>query len=175
MNFDNNFKDLFNRFYYHSRLRELTVYLVCLLIVSGLIMLFNGKKNALKKSSDRSDSSYSDYSTSSGYDYSAPSGYDDSSGSGYGANTSNKVDLTPDSWYTYRDLNILHVQNCTVSSASLMSHNVVSLTYRPVCKSCHTASSNLEWGSASPNYPKNKSYYCNECGATTIVKLNVSN
>ena len=71
MNFDNNFKDLFNRFYYHSRLRELTVYLVCLLIVSGLIMLFNGKKTALKKSFDRSDSSYSDYSTSSGYDYSA--------------------------------------------------------------------------------------------------------
>ncbi|GEM_PF-4879737 len=175
MNSDNSFKDLFNRFYYNSRLRELTVRLVCLLIISGLIYAFTSKKAKSKETYGSSESSYSDYSTSSGYDYSAPSGYDDSSDSGYGTSTSNKVSLTPDSWYTYRDLNILHVQNCTVSSASLMSHNVVSLTYRPVCKSCHTASSNLEWGSASPNYPKNKSYYCNECGTTTIVKLDVSN
>ncbi len=174
MNFDN-FKDFFNRFYYRTRLRNLTVCLVCLLIISGLISAFNGKKSKSKDTYGSSESSYTGYSTSSSYEHTTSSGYNNSSESNYGSSTSNKVSLTPDSWYTYKDLNILHVQNCTVSSASLMSHNVVSLTYRPVCKSCHTASSNLEWGSASPNYPKNKSYYCNECGTTTIVKLNVSN
>lgn len=81
--------------------------------------------------------------------------------------------ITANSWYTYTDLNILKVQNCLVSSAGLFSHNVVSVSYYPVCRSCHTVSQSLEISSASPNYPKTKSYYCDECGANTTVKLKV--
>ena len=81
--------------------------------------------------------------------------------------------ITANSWCTYTDLNILKVQNCLVSSAGLFSHNVVSVSYYPVCCRCHVMSQNLETNSASPNYPKTKIYKCDECGALTTVKLKV--
>ncbi|GEM_PF-3900286 len=81
--------------------------------------------------------------------------------------------IRANSWYTYKELDILKVQNCLVHNAGLFSNNVVSVSYYPVCRSCHTVSQSLEISSASPNYPKTKSYYCDECGANTTVKLKV--
>ncbi len=81
--------------------------------------------------------------------------------------------IRANSWYTYKELDILKVQNCLVHNAGLFSNNVVSVSYYPVCRSCHTVSQSLEISSASPNYPKTKSYKCDKCGALTTVKLKV--
>ncbi|MBP3390147.1 MAG: hypothetical protein J6L58_00455 [Clostridia bacterium] len=81
--------------------------------------------------------------------------------------------LEPDTWYTYKDLDILKVQNCLISSANINSSGKgVTATYIPVCKECH------EYGTAwmaapEVNYPVSKTYTCDKCGAKTTLKFKI--
>lgn len=77
-------------------------------------------------------------------------------------------------WYTSTEVDILKVQNCEIHSATLKtSGNSVFVSYYPVCQNCHKPATISSMAAPELNYPVSKSYYCEECGTTTIVKLKI--
>lgn len=83
------------------------------------------------------------------------------------------IEFCSDSWYTYTDLDILHVQNCMVADAFVRNTGGVCATYYPICKKCDILSNLPAIATVSFNSPVAKEYYCDECGASTLVQLEV--
>lgn len=85
-------------------------------------------------------------------------------------------DLDPDEWYVSNVYSPLKVMNCAIQSAQpLVGNDSVVVLYYPVCSSCHYAntSSLQKMSTVSPNRPETFNYYCNYCGAYTLVRLQI--
>lgn len=92
---------------------------------------------------------------------------------GGSSNGSSSGGFEADTWYTYNEVDILKVQNCIITDASIFnSGKGVTATYVPVCKKCH------EYGTAwmaapEVDYPVSKTYNCDKCGANTTLKFKI--
>ena len=76
-------------------------------------------------------------------------------------------------WYTYKEVDVLKVQNCVVCSAVLSSGNKVMVQYIPVCRGCHEPAQMSDLCYVSPKYSKIDDYICSKCEVRTVVKLKV--
>lgn len=86
-----------------------------------------------------------------------------------------KADISANTWYTYRDLSSLKVQNCIVSNATTMNGGrAVLASFYPVCATCHIPSKSLDMAAPEINYPVYKTYYCSDCDTSTNITLKIS-
>lgn len=85
-----------------------------------------------------------------------------------------KADINADSWYHYTDIPYLNCQNCIILNATPLK-KAIMVSYYPVCRSCHIASSLIQLGAPEYNYDVTKNYVCPDCGATTRIQLQLSN
>lgn len=79
-----------------------------------------------------------------------------------------KVDLDANSWYTYKPLPQLKIQNCVVRNAfSTGGGKRLTVSYSPVCSHCHAVGTT---SMITVSDEKTDFYYCPECdGSTTVV------
>lgn len=154
---------------------------VFFLVYGGIIFVSTPTHAAEKKT--KTDDTHKESNYSSGFEASSynenygESTYGSSESSvgyetqsNYGTSQGRKSTVQADVWYTCTTVDTLQVQNCEISNTVPTQRGSVYVSYYPVCRSCH-AVGNLDLSSTSPNYPISKSYYCDECGAMTMVKL----
>lgn len=96
-------------------------------------------------------------------------------------NASNKDIVTSnieaDTWYVYKPLDLLKFQNCVVYQATAVGSKGIVVQYFSVSKKCHKIETNGEGlirsAAPGPNYPIQKTYHCDNCGESTIVRLEI--
>lgn len=94
-----------------------------------------------------------------------------SSGSSSGLDRTYVDWLDPDVWYTFNELDSLHMQNCVVMEANFTGGGKhVTALYSPVCKHCHYNGSLCMVG-AEWDYEVREPYHCPDCGTTTICRF----
>lgn len=85
--------------------------------------------------------------------------------------------IEADTWYVYKPLDLLKFQNCVVYQATAVGSKGIVVQYFSVCKKCHGIETNGEGlirsAAPGPNYPIQKMYHCDNCGESTIVRLEI--
>ena len=84
------------------------------------------------------------------------------------------TEVTPDTWYTYTPLDILNMQNCLIAYATPRAQgNSVLVSYYSICKECHILTDWINMVEVGVDSPVTKTYVCEDCGATTLVKFQI--
>lgn len=84
--------------------------------------------------------------------------------------------IEADTWYTSRAIPELNVYNCVLDSAPTALRHGITVIYYPVCRNCHKQADSYgypHWKSVSSKTPVEEYYICDDCGATTVVRLKV--
>ena len=159
-----------------------------LLLIGGIILacfvVIGIAIAAVEMSPDTTTTKYSGSSSSSssslGSSYETTSSYNSSNStttnSGSSSSGTYYTDCDPDEWYISKTYSPLKVMNCAIQSATpLADSNSVSVMYYPVCTSCHYANTNSipKMNFVSPDDPEIYNYYCNNCGAVSVVRLQI--
>lgn len=78
--------------------------------------------------------------------------------------------ISSDTWLNKTGIDYLTFKNCIVTEATPLKKGML-VTYYPVCRSCHVASTLMELGGPEFNYDVTKNYVCPYCGEMTVVQL----
>lgn len=88
-----------------------------------------------------------------------------------------KSNIETDTWYVYKQLDLLKFQNCVIYNATTLGSKGIMVQYFSVCKKCYAIHNNGEGlprsTAAEPNIQTQKMYHCGKCGETTVVRLEV--
>ncbi len=81
--------------------------------------------------------------------------------------------ISSDTWLNKTGIDYLTFKNCLVTEATPIKKGML-VTYYPVCRSCHVASTTMQLGAPEFNYDVTKNYICPYCDEMTVVQLKMT-